>query len=490
VIITDTDGKIEYVNPKVCETTGYTRDELIGQNPRIFKSGEVPVHEYKIIWDDIISGKKWHGEFHNKKKNGELFWEVASISPVFDANGSITHYVAIKEDITRQKEMIVELKEAKEKAEAGDRLKMAFIQNISHEIRTPLSGILGFAEFVLQPEITEDEKILYRDIITTSSDRLLNTITNYMDISLIVSGNMLFKPKKVNLVDVLNSVYDKFNPKCKAKNLEFIKQLPSEDSNFSLFSDPALLTKAISHLLDNAIKFTKTGTITMGFRILNGEYEIFVKDTGSGISHEAQGKVFQIFMQEEVSDAREYEGSGLGLSISKGLVELIGGKIRIESSKGKGTTIIITLRSEDLNANKRESSGNSERKVKEKEVKKAPLILVAEDNDFNSSFYKIILERASFKFLQAKNGAEAVEICRTNPEISLVLMDIKMPFMDGFEATRKIREFRQDLPIISISALATSADKERAMQAGCNEYLTKPVNIGPLLKTISDYVNN
>jgi PAS domain S-box-containing protein len=490
VLITDIKGNIEYVNPKVCETTGYTREELIGKNPRIFKSGEVIEANYKRIWDDIISGKQWHGEFYNKKKNGELFWELASISPVFDADGIITHYVAIKEDITRQKEIIVELKEAKEKAEAGDRLKMAFIQNISHEIRTPLSGIIGFAEFIFQPDITEEEKNLFREILSTSSERLLNTITNYMDISLLVSGNMVLKPKPVDLKMLMDSIYEKFRPKCQDKNLEFIRQFPSETNLNSFNCDASLLTKSISHLLDNAVKFTKTGSIILGFRILNGDYEIFVKDTGSGIAHDAQVKVFQIFMQEEVSDAREYEGSGLGLSISKGLVELMGGKIRIESVKGEGTTIVIELHSEHAKGYKSEYSETSDSKDRDSDSKVAPVILVAEDNDSNSSFYKIILERASFKFLQATNGAEAVEMCRQHPEISIVLMDIKMPLMDGLEATRKIREFRQTLPIISVSALATPVDKEKALEAGCNEYLTKPVNIGPLLNTIANYLNN
>jgi PAS domain S-box-containing protein len=490
VLITDLDGKIEYVNPKVSETTGYSRDELIGRNPRIFKSGEVQKSDYKKIWDDIVSGRQWHGEFHNKKKNGELFWELAAISPVFDGEGSITHFVAIKEDITRQKEIIVELKEAKDKAEAGDRLKMAFIQNISHEIRTPLNGILGFAEFVLQPNIPEDEKNLYREILGASSERLLNTITNYMDISLIVSGNMLIKLKPVNLIILIESIYEKYLPKCNDRDLKFIKQIPKHNVINSIICDASLLRKTISHLLDNALKFTKTGSITLGYHIENSEYEIFVKDTGSGISTDAQGKVFQIFMQEEVSDAREYEGSGLGLSIAKGLVELIGGKIRIESTKGQGTAVIISLGSASAARNRGESSDMSEVDDITYNINTTPVILVAEDNDFNSSFYKIILERASFKFLQAGNGAEAVEMCHDHPEISIVLMDIKMPVMDGLEATKRIREFRVNLPIISITALSTIADKERALEAGCNEYLTKPVNIGQLLESIYSYLKD
>ncbi|MEI6048671.1 MAG: response regulator [Bacteroidota bacterium] len=487
VQITDVEGNIEYVNPKTCETTGYTREELIGKNPRIFQSGEVPIAVYKNLWDTIASGKKWHGEFHNKKKNGELFWESFAISPVFDSEGKITNYVAIKEDITKQIEMISELKAAKEKAEADDRLKTAFIHNISHEIRTPLNGILGFAKFVIQPDISEDEKNIFLEILNTSSERLINTITNYMDISLIVTGNIVVKFRPVDLPLLLNDIYQKFYPKSKAKNLEFIKEIPSDINKYSLQCDASLLGKAISHLVDNAIKFTNFGSVIMGFHIVNNEYEIFVKDTGEGIATEAQSRVFEVFMQEEVSETREFEGSGLGLSIAKGMIEILGGRIRIESTKDKGSTVIFALPAEPGIINKIESSIHLNPKS---EWKKSPVVLVAEDNNFNTSFYKAILKKASFNFLQAVNGLEAVEMCLNHPEISIVLMDIKMPVMNGLEAIRKIREFRQNLPIIIITALTTTADMEKAFEAGCDEYITKPVDFNHLLSSINNHLNN
>jgi CheY-like chemotaxis protein/anti-sigma regulatory factor (Ser/Thr protein kinase) len=307
-----------------------------------------------------------------------------------------------------------------------------------------------------------------------------------MDISLIVSGNMIVRLKHVDLNILLDAIYEKFLPKCKAKNLEFIKQIPDDNNINSLICDDSLLRKALSHLLDNAIKFTNNGSVVLGFSIVKGEYEIFVKDTGSGISLEAQDTVFQIFMQEEVSDVREYEGSGLGLSIAKGMVELMGGKIRIKSVKGKGSTVFIVFHAEPVIIGKTASSEPPIVIDHEPELQTVPVVLVAEDNGFNSSFYKIILERASYKYLRATNGVEAVEMCRNHPEISIVLMDIKMPVMDGLQATRKIREFRQNLPIISVTALATMADKEKALEAGCNEYLTKPVNISLLLTSIDN----
>ena len=184
VIITDITGNIEYVNPKVSEISGYSKNELLGKNPRIFKSGTSPDTYYASLWREILAGNQWKGEILNKKKNGEYFWELMSISPIFGPDGSITHFVSIKEDITRQKTLIEELLAAKEKAEASDKLKMAFIQNISHEIRTPLNGILGISEFILQPDITEDDRKAYLAILNTSSERLISTVTNYLDISL------------------------------------------------------------------------------------------------------------------------------------------------------------------------------------------------------------------------------------------------------------------------------------------------------------------
>ena len=394
----------------------------------------------------------------------------------------MTHYLAVKEDITERKKLTSDLIEAKVRAEASDKLKTAFLNNISHEVRTPLNGILGFSEFVLQPYLPPEEKESYLEILNESSERLVNTITNYMDISLIVSGNMLLKLKPVDLPLVLDKVYQKFLPKCKTKNLELIKQFP-HITKFHLISDDVLLEKAISHLLDNAIKFTKKGSITFGLNYADAEFEFFVKDTGAGIALEAQSAVFRIFMQGDVANTRGYEGSGLGLSIAKGLVELMGGRIRMESEKGKGSAFYITLYPEivpDLNT--------ITVKKTEKEEKKddPPVILIVENDESNSKFLTTIMGNTSFKYLLAFNGREAIELCRTHPEISLILMDIKMPVMDGLEATRQIKEFRKNLPIIGITAYAMTGDKEKAIEAGCDDYLTKPVKSDKLLSVINN----
>ena len=342
VLITDLHGKITYANPAVTRLTGYSLEKLIGKNPSVFSSGETTKEDYNILWETIKSGKDWKGEFHNKKKSGELYWESASISPILNEKGEMTHFLAIKEDITERKRLTNDLIEAKIRAEASDKLKTAFLNNISHEVRTPLNGILGFSEFVIQPGLLQEEKENFLKILKESSERLLNTITNYMDISLIVSGNMLVKSKPIDLQLVLDKVYRKFLPKCKSKNLDFVKQFNTV--SFTHFiSDDGLIEKAFSHLLDNAIKFTDDGSIIIGFNKNDSEFEFFVKDTGSGIDHAAQDSVFKIFVQEDAAYTKGYDGSGLGLSITKGLVELLGGRIRLESVKGEGAAFFITL---------------------------------------------------------------------------------------------------------------------------------------------------
>ncbi|MFN2378911.1 MAG: PAS domain S-box protein [Bacteroidales bacterium] len=340
VLITDLQGNITYANQAVLRLNGYSPGELLGKKPAIFSSGEMPESEYRNLWATIKSGKEWKGEFHNRKKSGELYWESASISPILNEKGEATHFMAIKEDITERKRLINELIGAREKAEASDRMKTAFLNNISHEVRTPLNGILGFSEYIVQPDISQEEKEEYLEILHESSERLLDTITNYMDMSLLVSDNMKVQAVPVNIYSLLEKVYRQFLTKCRIKNLEFVKEI-NLDSGFIMETDGTLLMKALSLLLDNAVKFTCEGRISVGSVIKSGQLQLFVTDTGPGIEYDAQGSVFKAFMQEDFSGSRKHEGSGLGLSIMKGITELLGGTVRMESVPGKGSAFYI-----------------------------------------------------------------------------------------------------------------------------------------------------
>lgn len=372
---------------------------------------------------------------------------------------------------------------ARDKAEASDRLKTAFMQNISHEVRTPLNGILGFGAFLTEPDLTDAEKKQYLSLLKTSSERLVNTITDYMDISLIVSGSIEVNCKAVIINKALIYLKDNFQSLCEIKKLDFSLSIPVDTEGFSIQTDPELFRKIIYHLLDNAVKFTQKGGITLGYSVHPENIEFFIKDTGIGIEKDAQERIFESFMQENIANTRGHEGSGLGLSIIKGLTKLLGGEIHLESVKGEGTTVLFTLPNKPGIP---ENAGNS-KPVKKFAQYKLPAILIAEDEFTHRLYLESFLKKHASAIFQAKNGKEAVDLCRAHPEISLVLMDIKMPLMNGFEATREIRLFRKDIPIIAITAHAMTGDEKKAFDAGCDGFIAKPVSSEELLEELRKY---
>ena len=468
IVITDNNGIIEYINPKFTDLTGYTIEEVKGQNPRILKSGEHPREFYQNLWNTILSGKRWTGELHDRKKSGELYWESANISPIFNEDGEITHFVAVKEDITEKKKMIEELISAKEKAEAANRLKTAFMNNISHEVRTPLNGILGFAEALCDPEITEAEKQHHLRILNAGSDRLINTITSYMDLALIASGNMEVHPGKTSPAEVLQSLFADFETRCKNKNLEFKLLFPPESHNLVIDTDPELFKKILVQLLDNAVKFTSNGHIHFGMKLEDSTIGIFVTDTGTGIGKEFQGRIFEHFSQEDTTITRKFEGSGVGLAIVKGLCDLLKIKIQLTSQKGYGTTFHLNFTSTETYPGAKPSG------LPVAEIAK-PLVLVVEDEIDNYAYMEIVLQKCNSGILWAQNGKEAVDLCKTNPDINLIFMDLKMPVMNGLEATQIIKTFRPETPVVAVTAYAMSGDERLALDAGCDDYVSKPV---------------
>lgn len=480
ILITDAEGKIQYVNSSFTRITGYSYEDAIGKKPGFLKSGYHTDEFYKALWDTILAGNEWSGEIQNKKKNGELYWENVSISPLVDEHGTLTHFVGIKEDISEKRKMLEDLLIAKDKAEAGDRLKTAFINNISHEVRTPLNGIIGFSEMLLNPDVTSENKTLFGDIIKKSSRRLLNTITSYMDISMIVSDTMEIHKKVFHLNQVLDDLNKEFSVLCQDKGLRLSLNRPAIPANIQLETDPDLLSKTLSHLLDNAIKFTLEGDIEFGFRKSDKHLDFFVNDTGIGIENEKVNLIVENFMQADISLTRGYEGSGLGLSIAQGITKILGGNLIIHSEKGKGTSITVSLPDKLMIMQK--SVPHEPRIIPM--VQKDPLILVAEDDEFNYKFLEIVLKKAGYPVVRAENGLEAVEICRKNSNVTMVLMDIKMPIMGGIEATREIKSFLPDLPVIALTAYVSNQDEYEALISGCDDYIPKPVNRVKLLELI------
>ncbi|MBK7173870.1 MAG: PAS domain S-box protein [Bacteroidales bacterium] len=481
VLIADPNGTIEYVNSTFTRISGYSYDEVIGKNPRILNSGYHSTAFFEDLWKTVLSGKEWTGEIQNKKKNGEIYWENVSISPLVDEAGNITHLVGIKEDISEKRRMLEDLLIAKDKAETSDKLKTAFINNISHEVRTPLNGIIGFSEMLVSPDITSENKALFSDIIKKSSRRLLNTITSYMDISMIVSDNMEVHTKRFPINQILDDLFKEYVQIANDKGLNIKLTRPDIPANLQLETDPDLLHKTLGHLLDNAIKFTVEGDIEFGFRKTLSSIEFFVQDTGIGIDKEKADVIFENFMQADISLTRGYEGSGLGLSIAHGLARLLGGTISVESEKGQGTTILIQLPDSLIAKYSPQETLPRIQPVYQTD----PVILVAEDDEFNYKFLEIILKKANFKVLRAENGVEAIENCRTHAEICLVLMDIKMPIMGGIEATKEIKALNPNLPVIALTAYVSTQDEYEALLSGCDEFISKPVNRVKLLELMN-----
>lgn len=478
------DEKFIYTNDAGERISGYTAEELFRMNYWEFVA---PEHRDMIrtrglqrqSGNEVPTGY----EFRIISKNGEEHWVILN-GALIEYKGKPAGLISVA-DITNLKKIEKELFIAKEKAEKSNKLKTAFINNISHEIRTPLNTIIGFSELMVNQESTQAEKTIYSNYLKQSSYRLIQTITDYMDSSIIVSGNQEVKPVNLFPEHIIKDLYDQFHEHVIAKNLGFTLNLHQGVTGISLSSDPELLKKILHHLLSNAVKFTIEGDIQIGAFIDDERFCIFVKDTGVGISQEARPFIFDHFSQEDQSSVRMFEGSGLGLSIARGLTELLGGKIWVESEKGSGSVFYLSL---PLNDAEIKSSGESAKHIVEIDKKAKKRILLVEDDHYNYKFMMTLLARKNYaEVILATTGYEAIEKCRQHPEINLVLMDLKLPGMNGYEATRQIKSFRHDLPVIAITAYAMSGDETKAIEAGCNDYIAKPVNKEHLFAKIEKY---
>jgi hypothetical protein len=486
IIITDVNGNIEYVNPKFSQLTGYNFDEVVGKNPRFLKSGFTPDEDYKLMWQNIHSGKEWQGEFQNRKKNGEIYYESVLISPIHDEKGNIMSFLAVKEDITGKKALMEDLIAAKEKAEESDRLKSSFLANMSHEIRTPMNGILGFMGLLQEPNLTGDERDEYIKIVKISGDRLLSTINDIIDISKIESGQSIVSISETDVNKILHQLFRFFKPEAEEKGLGFqINELLPEN-NTKVHTDGYKLESVLVNLIKNALKFTRSGSIGFGCHIDGSMIRFTISDTGVGIPPNRKGSIFERFIQAETSHSRQFEGSGLGLSISKAYVEMLGGEINVKSELGKGSEFAFTIHYQPVQM--AELPGLDQTNGIKVEIGSDTVILVAEDDDISFFFLKKVLANQKLRLVRAPDGMEAVRLCKEIPEIALVLMDIKMPLLDGYEATRRILKFRPDLPIIALTAYAFTDDNEKAISSGCVDYLSKPLNRDRLFKVLARHL--
>lgn len=489
IIITNVQGEIKYANPKFTELTGYLPEELLGKNPSILKSGFTSKEEYEELWSTIKKGKEWRGEFQNKKKNGEIYYESALISPILDEKGNIQHFLALKEDITEKKKIqgdLIAAKEAlilsKEKAEESDRLKTAFLHNISHEIRTPMNAIVGFSEFLNEPKLLPEKRQFFTNIIIQSSNQLLSIITDIINIATIEAGQEKLYIKEVNIKEICILVYEQFIDIANQQQVTLSYISDPHNREPVLFTDETKLIQILTNLVGNAIKFTKKGYVHFGYTIKENEIEFFTEDTGIGISADMHEEIFKRFRQVEFAATRQFGGSGLGLSISKAYVELLGGKIWLTSTPGSGSSFYFNI---PLNKYTMPQDTESPQELPV-QLRSPVKLLIAEDEDSNFLLLEEILADADIHISRALNGLQAVEICRMQ-QIDLVLMDIKMPVLDGCEATRQIKKIKPDLFVIAQTAYTMPEEKERAFQAGFDDYITKPIKSADLMALIKKY---
>jgi PAS domain S-box-containing protein len=400
-------------------------------------------------------------------------------------------YLSLNDELRQSFEQIqrinAELVVAKNRAEESDKLKSAFLANMSHEIRTPLNAILGFSQYLKDEELEQGKTEQYIDIIESSGNQLLTIINDILDISQIEAGHLIINPRALNIYNLCHDLYKQYKGRAKGNSLQMSLNIDQLPSNLEVLTDENRLRQVLSNLLDNAFKFTTEGNIELGCSLQNEQLEFYVKDTGIGIAPENLAIIFKPFRQVEITETRSYRGNGLGLSISKALIDKLGGSLTLTSEPGKGSDFRFRIPVIPVNAINKENKPTGKWRAPSDWNKYT--ILVVEDEVYNFSYLEKLLSSTNVNILHAWDGREAVDLVSKNPDISLVLMDIRMPVMDGYTATSKIKDLRPDLPVIAQTAFAFSEDKEKAMKVGFDNYITKPSPRNLVVDVIGEYLS-
>lgn len=501
LIVLNPEGTIQKINIATTNLLGYEEHELIGKPISLIFSDNIICSITDFINDLKINDYISNIENEYIKKDGTHVAVVFSASVMKNSSNEMQGIVCVASDITIRKQQEkeineknekikkanIELKEALRKAEESDKLKTAFLQNMSHEIRTPLNGIVGFSQLLTSGDLPEDSKLEIAKLVEHSSFRLIELVNNILDIAKIETGQILLNSTAFELNAFMLDIFNFFSLYRKEKNIEITCENYLKDVDSIIISDKEKIHQILVNLINNAVKFTKKGSITFGYIIKNDFIEFFVKDTGIGIIKENQHKIFDRFMQADISVTSNYEGAGLGLAICKGLVDFLGGGIWLDSEPGIGTTFNFTIPYNSIN--KKPTQPPSTSKNIEK-IDKSIKILVAEDDDANYMFLHYLFINSKHRLTRAHNGKEAVDVFRDINDFDLILMDLKMPVMSGYEAIEILKKRFPKIPIIAYTAYAFEDDRQKAFKAGCDDYIQKPFKKEALIEKILKLVEN
>lgn len=489
IFITDASGKIEYVNPAFTSITGYSKEEVIGNNPNLLKSYQMDEKVYAELWKTITSGKTWYGEFINKKKNGELAYLYGSVSPIKDNMNNITNYISIYSDVSRIKSAYEELKKLKDKVESADRIKYSLLTNMTNELRTPLINIIGFTE-VLNNEIKDAWQNEILNDIRNQGKKLLRTLSLILKLSQLESDEIKPNIQKINFNQLTEEIFAEFKQSAKVKGLEFIESNAGE--TIYIQSDHVMLKEIIQNLLDNAVKFTEKGFIKTGFNIIaedGRQYALLtVKDSGTGIPKDRAKMIFTEFVRADDISGNN-GGCGLGLAVSYNLAKLLECKLAFKSVYKKGTefSLRIPLITDDGLAKYDFENGNKFR-FKSKDAVK-PRVLVVEDNLSNINIVEIFLSDVC-SVDSVTTGEDALKIIKKK-DFDIIMMDINLgKGMNGIITAREIFKTRKfgNVPIIAVTGYALYSDREKLLSEGFIDYLAKPFTKNQLVNLILKYV--
>ncbi len=480
--VSDDKSSVIMASDNYTDMAGIREREMQGRSMRDMFPAEFAE---KMIRDDMAVIRKGEVLQFDEVLNDRYYTSIKF--PISQNNRTLLAGFTI--DITERKLAEQELIIAKERAEESDRLKSAFLANMSHEIRTPMNGILGFSELLRTPGLSGEEQQEYIRIIEKSGTRMLNIINDIIDISKIEAGLMKTEMKEINVNEQIEEVFTFFKPEVEAKGMTLFFKNALTGKEATINTDPKKLLSILTNLVKNAIKYSEKGWIGFGYEKRDNCLEFYVKDTGIGIHPDRQRAIFERFIQADIADGMARQGAGLGLAITKAYVEMLGGKIWIESEEGKGSCFYFTLpyvsdNKMSVTENKAGSDSSANATLPETPELK---ILIADDDEMSEKLVAIITSDFTKEVFVARNGLEAIKICREHPDIDLVLMDIQMPVLGGLEATKLIREFNKGIIIIAQTAYALTGDREKAISAGCDDYLTKPIVRSELISLMKRY---